>query len=174
MNDLMISGHNVKVDDQGMVSLTDMWKASGSANRNRPRFFIENDKTEAFLKALDKRNSVENPKAGFPALRIIKGGTYPGTWANELVAYKYAGWIDPDFEVGAYKVLGRFFSGELIDKKGWKALHDYVIDERFSKTMGSFHGKGLSQRRKDRTELEKRHIQLIEEYQLKLKLDDFI
>ncbi len=145
MKDLMLCGHTVRIDDQGLVSLTDMWKASGSANKNRPSFFLKNDRTRSFLIALDDFG--ENTEAGNPALKITKGGVCQGTWADEIIAYKYAGWIDPKFEVGAYRVLRKFFHGEMVDKDSWQALHDFVVDERISRKLGSFHGKGLSLRR---------------------------
>ena len=167
MKNLMLCDQTVRVDDDGFVSLTDMWKASGEANRSRPKYFLKNEQTESFLLAL-------HTKGGIPPLKKIRGGKTPGTWAHKLVAYKYAGWIDPEFEVGVYKVLDAYFSGEMIHKDGWKALHDYVIDERFSKAMGSYHGKGLSNRRRELTDLQKRHLELIEEFQMQLQLDQFL
>lgn len=167
MKNLMLCEQTVRVDDDGFVSLTDMWKASGEVNKTRPKYFLKNDQTESFISALWA-------KGGISPLKKIKGGKNPGTWAHKLVAYKYAGWIDPVFEVGVYKVLDAYFSGELVNKDGWKALHDYVIDERFSKAMGSFHGKGLSKRRKELTELQKRHLELVDEFQMQLQLDYFL
>ena len=167
MKNLMLCDQTVRVDDDGFVSLTDMWKASGQRNEHRPNLFLRNEKVSDFTKALET-------KAQKCALRILKGGATPGTWAHKLVAYKYASWIDPVFEVGAYTVLDKFFSGDLVSKDGWKALHDYVIDERFSKAMGSYHGKGLSNRRRELTDLQKRHLELIEEFQMQLQLDQFL
>ena len=172
MQNLMLCEQAVRVDDDGFVSLTDMWKASGGKKKNRPGYFLENEKTIAFLEALNDKGGIL--EAGNPASRIVKGGKHQGTWAHKLVAYKYASWIDPVFEVGAYTVLDKFFSGDLISKDGWKALHDYVIDERFSKAMGSFHGKGLSKRRRELTELQKEHLKLIDEFQLQLHLGEFL
>ncbi|WP_257294473.1 KilA-N domain-containing protein [Endozoicomonas sp. YOMI1] len=165
MKNLTLCGQIVRVNDDGFVSLTDMWKASGEANKTRPKYFLENEQTKAFVEAL-------KCKGGIPPLTIIKGGKTAGTWADKLVAYKYAGWIDPDFEVGTYTVLDKYFSGELTSKDSWQALHDFVIDERCSRKMGAFHGKGLARRRSEKTELQQRHEKLLEEYQHILKLDD--
>lgn len=78
------------------------------------------------------------------------------------------------FEVGVYKVLDAYFSGELVKKDGWKALHDHVINEKFSKAMGSFHGQGLSKRKQELTKLQQEHLKLIEEFQMQLQLDQFL
>lgn len=167
MKNLELCGQTVRVNDDGFVSLTDMWKASGGKSRNLAGKFVNNDSTKGFIKSLEV-------KTGYPVLKIVRGGKSAGTWAYKLLAYKYAGWIDPDFEVGAYTVLDKYFSGELKHKKGWQALHDYVIAERFSKKLGSFHGKGLSERRKEILELKERHRQLLQEFQMQLELEDLL
>lgn len=128
--------------------------------------YINNESTRGFIRSLEV-------KTGYPVLKTIKGGKVAGTWADKLVAYKYAGWIDPDFEVGTYTVLDKYFSGELTSKDSWQALHDFVIDERCFRKMGAFHGKGLARRRSEKTELQQRHEKLLEEYQHILKLNDF-
>ncbi len=167
MKNLELCGHNVRVNDDDFVCLTDMWKASGGKSKHLAGKFINNESTQGFIHALEL-------KTGYPVLKTIKGGRSAGTWADKLVAYKYAGWIDPDFEVGTYTVLEKFFSGELVHQGGWDALHDYVIDERYSKKLGSFHGKGLSHRRKEISELKARHRQLLEEFQMQLELESLI
>ena len=165
MKNLTLCDRTVRINDDGMVSLTDMWRASGQANKSRPKYFLENDKTKAFIEAL-------SAKGGNPPLMTVKGGSQEsGTWAHKLVAYKYASWIDPIFEVGAYTVLDKFFAGELEHKEpDWQALHDFVLDERFSRKLGKFHGKGLAQRRVDLLKLKERHVQLLKEFQYQLEL----
>lgn len=154
MKNLELCGQTVRVDDQGFVSLTDMWKASGKKGQHVPAKFLRNEKVKDFVWSLKS-------KVQKCPLAISKGGSNSGTWGHKLLAYKYAGWIDPVFEVGAYTVLDKFFSGELVHKDGWQALHDFVIEERCSKKLGSFHGKGLSQRRKEITGLKERHQELL-------------
>ena len=163
MKDLKLNGHVVHVNDDGFVSLTDMWKASGGNNRNRPKYFLENDKTVAFIKAL-------SAEGGNPPLVSSKGGnSRGGTWGHKLLAYKYASWIDPVFEVGAYTVLDQYFSGDLVRKDlVWQDLHEFVLDERHSKELGRFHGKGLCQRKQELTALQKRHKKLLEDIQVQL------
>jgi hypothetical protein len=36
-----------------------------------------------------------------------------GTFAHKLIAYKYAAFLDSDFEAGAFIILDKFFTGEL-------------------------------------------------------------
>ena len=126
----------VRINEQGMVSLTDMWKASGKENKKQPALFLANDGTSEFIRVLDG-------KLGNPSLRKNRGGRTSGTWGQKLLAYKYASWIDPEFEVGVYTVLDKFFTGELIVRPQ-QELHDFALKARLSKEHGSFHGKGLN------------------------------
>lgn len=164
MNNLMLCDQTVRVDDNGLVCLTDMWKASGKKGQHAPALFLRNDKVKDFIQSLEA-------KVQKCTLSILKGGKTPGTWAHKLVAYKYASWIDPVFEVGAYTVLDKFFSGDLVHKGGWDALHDVVMDERLSKERGTYHGKGLAQRRAEKALLKERHRQLLQTFQLALELE---
>ncbi len=150
----------VRIDQDGMVSLTDMWKASGKANKKQPSLFLANDGTAAFIEVL-------NAKLGFPSLRKSRGGSDAGTWADKLLAYKYAAWIDPEFEVGVYTVLDKFFSGELVVNP-FQELHDHVLRVKISEQLGSFHGKGLSQRRMEKLDLDREGRKLVKRYQLQL------
>ena len=147
----------VRVDDSGMISLTDMHKASGGEKKNLPSYFLANDKTKSFIVELEATT-------GNPAVRKINGGKTPGTWSDKLLAYKYAAWIDPKFEVGVYTVLDKFFTGEMIVRPQ-QELHDFALKARISKEHGSFHGKGLNQRRWEKQELEQEGLRLLQKYQ---------
>lgn len=87
-----------------------------SAESHKPSEFLSNKGVDAFVSALDSRME---SKAGIPALdnaenpafsdvqnctsvHSSKGGKNPGTYAVELVAIRYAAWINPDFEVDVY------------------------------------------------------------------------
>ena len=158
MKDLTLCGHIVRVNDDGFVSLTDMWKASGETNKSRPKYFLENEQTKAFIKAL-------SAKGGNPPLTVIKGGKAAGTWADKLIAYKYAGWIDPVFEVGTYEVLDKYFSGELIHMDSWHELHQFAVKDSISKYLGSFHGHGLAKRKYEKLRHAIEEQRLLNKYQ---------
>ena len=48
MKDFTLCGHTVHINDDGFVSLTDMWQASGGKNQHRPNLFLRNDKVWIF------------------------------------------------------------------------------------------------------------------------------
>ncbi len=150
----------VRIDDDDYISLTDMWKASGGDGKDQVQKFLINETTKNFISTLDSNT-------GIRSLRIQRGGSKPGTWAHKLVAYKYASWISPEFEIGTYGVLDKYFSGELVQGP-FHQLHDHLKRTIESEDKGSFHGKGLSDRKKEKKELHDEGIKLLEISQRKL------
>ena len=118
MNDLVLFDTKVKVNEDGMISLTDMWKsaknkakedqaflAGRDINNIRPAQFMRQDHVERFLSELSKCGLKTHLKTG--------RGNGGETYAHKLLAYKYAAFIDPAFEVGVYTVLDQYFTGKL-------------------------------------------------------------
>ena len=163
MKNLVLNGHAVHVDDDGFISLTDMWKASGSNPRHKPSLFTSNATTKKFIDSL-------NLKVGIPTFKILKG-RQGGTWGHKLLAYKFASWIDPVFEVGAYSVLDSFFSGKLVQTRT-EAMFNLLEDEERSENKGSFHGRGLNRRKREKGKLNERRKKLLSDIQPELGLDD--
>ena len=162
MKEFLLNGKPVRVDDDGFISLTDMWKASGSNPRHKPTLFTSNSTTIHFMDALIL-------KVGIPTFRITKG-RYGGTWGHKLVAYKFAGWIDPVFEVGVYTILDKFFSGNLIESRTQEMM-TLLEDEERSINKGSFHGRGLNKRKTERDAINTRRKALLKAIQPDLDFD---
>ncbi len=101
---LVIDGVMIRRDTAGRYCLNDLHKAAMAAGKatesQRPGEFIRAEGVQRFVGALDARQQT----AGNPALSAvaIKTGRNGGTYAAELVAIRYAAWIDADFEVGVY------------------------------------------------------------------------
>ena len=100
---LMIDGILIRRDAAGRYSLNDLHRAaieSGKATESqRPGEFLKTDGIQRFVAALDARNTDAKKVA---SVHSVKGGKNQGTYAAELVAIRYAAWIDADFEVGVY------------------------------------------------------------------------
>ena len=78
----------------------------------RPWYFLRNASTKRFISSLlklSKNESLELPAS--PTLTVAGNGG--GTFAHKLIAYKYAAFLDSDFEAGAFIILDKFFTGEL-------------------------------------------------------------
>ena len=99
MTAITVFGTNIRKDAEGRFSLNDLHKAAmdkGYATASqRPGNFIKSVKS--FLDALNENATVVaiQKQAG-------KGG---GTYASELVALRYAGWISSSVEVEVYKTF---------------------------------------------------------------------
>lgn len=86
------NGHPVRLDSQGRLSLTDMWKATGGEDRNHPSKWLANKRTQGLVAKLKER--VQNSAL---VLRVIRSGANAGTWAHINLAVAYAEHLDPAF-----------------------------------------------------------------------------
>jgi hypothetical protein len=89
------------------VNATDMAKVY----KKRPVDFLKLDSTKAFIDAIksDVSQNHIGPISDNQIVTTIKGGRHgnksQGTWMCKLLAYKFAAWLDPKFEVFIYKVF---------------------------------------------------------------------
>lgn len=97
---VVIENTVVRQDAFGRYCLNDLHRAAVAQRKatesQRPSKFLRTEGIAAFVQSLSeaqKRASV----------RTIKGGLESGTWADELVAIRYAAWIEPAFEVQVYE-----------------------------------------------------------------------
>lgn len=108
MGKLIIAESEVSINRDGLYCLNDLHKAAvkkGMADENshRPSIFkvSQSEFIEAAVTASEKLISVKGGKSG--------------TYASELIVMKYAGWIQPAFEVEIYKAVQALKHGD-IDK----------------------------------------------------------
>ncbi|HGJ5856512.1 MULTISPECIES: KilA-N domain-containing protein [Arsenophonus] len=97
---IVIENTVVRQDAFGRYCLNDLHRAAVAQGKatdsQRPSKFMRSDGIAAFVQSLSeaqKRASVN----------VIRGGLESGTWADELVAIRYAAWIEPTFEVQVYE-----------------------------------------------------------------------
>ena len=164
MKELTLFNTKIKVTDDGLISLTDMYKAafsSGKARRNhRPYDFLRIDSTKLFIDELSKGGLR-------PYLKIIRG-KQGGTYVDKFIAYKYAAYLDPAFEVGVYQVVDKFFSGE-IRYQPQQELHDFAMRESLSIRVSSEAGRLLNKRKYEKALLEQEKTMLEQKYQIKIE-----
>jgi len=114
---LVIESVSIRQDAHGRYSLNDLHKAAmanGKATESqRPGEFLKSDSVQSFVAALDAENLGD--ATIIASVHSVKGGKTQGTWAAELVAIRYAAWINPEFEVRVY----RAFRASVTDKSKW-------------------------------------------------------
>lgn len=100
---ITIFNKTIRQDADGRFCLNDLHKAAianGQATDNhKPAKFLRNENVKAFVKVLDLEGQ------NCPSIQTIKGRGITGTYATELVALRYAGWISPKVEVEVYKTF---------------------------------------------------------------------
>lgn len=89
------------IHDRGeMLSLTDMWKASGSPSGRAPPDWLVLPGTADFVNCVEASHNAG--KSGIIAKKVGKSG---GTWAHWQVAMAYAKYLSPAFHVWCNKVV---------------------------------------------------------------------
>lgn len=103
MNQLIsIDGVFIRQDQDKFYSLNDLHKAAiaaGKANESqRPSEFLKSKSAQSFVQSVSDAINVASVKT-------YKGGIFQGTYGHELVAIRYAAWIDSAFEVKVYQIF---------------------------------------------------------------------
>lgn len=100
--------------DNEMVCATDILKSFPGKKINN---FLRQSDTKAFIEVLRKKFS-ETPKSASLENQILivnKGGDSDrqGTWMCKLLAYKFAAWLDPEFEYFVYSIFDSYIKSRL-------------------------------------------------------------
>jgi hypothetical protein len=112
--------------NQSMINATEMAKPFGKRTNN----FLKTGTTKAFILALEAKYERDGePKK---VLHIVQGGNnleLQGTWMDEHLALKFAGWLSPDFEVWVYEKIRELLTTGKTEVKGSNENFGYVLRE---------------------------------------------
>lgn len=106
-----IAGVEITTDDQGRFNLNALHRASGEADHKRPSKWLATEPTKELIAELEQLSPSEG--LAQKAVNSVKGGSTPGTFAHELLAVSYAGWISPSFQLKVNQVFLDYRSGKL-------------------------------------------------------------
>lgn len=104
-NHLIVSDHPIPVDANGRVNLNALHKLSGLGEHKRPSKWLATKTTKMLIRELSQSPnsgfgvSTASPHSGSAVISIVQGGINPSTYAHELLAVSYAGWISPKFQL---------------------------------------------------------------------------
>ncbi|HHG9067069.1 TPA: KilA-N domain-containing protein [Citrobacter freundii] len=108
----VIAGVEIITDDAGRFNLNSLHKASGGEKKKGPSYWLALEGTKALIDELS--NSLTDTDISVSVLKVIKGGTEQGTFAHELLAIEYAGWISPVFRLQVNQTFIDYRSGKLL------------------------------------------------------------
>ncbi|ECC4541347.1 DNA-binding protein [Salmonella enterica] len=95
-------------DPEGRFCLNSLHRASGGDNRKRPSLWLTNKQAQELIEELSRNSCL-----GQEVIKTLKGGINPGTFAHELLAVEYAGWISPAFRLKVNQTFIDYRSGRL-------------------------------------------------------------
>ena len=130
MSKLIIADTTVGINHDGMYCLNHLHKAAmaqgKAAESHKPSEFFRSAEVMAFVGAVEL-------EAGIPASKTVKGRGVTGTWAVELVAMKYAGWIDPSYEVQVYQAVQALKHGDIEKAVGLSGSKEarWALDDKY-------------------------------------------
>ena len=105
MESLVLNGTEIRVDEFDRYCLTDLWKASGLGNDKKPGQFARYEGCKRVIEKLKVLNHTFEPMV------TTRGKYTGGTWAVKHLVYKYAMWVDVDFEINVIDVFDSAASG---------------------------------------------------------------
>lgn len=113
---ITILDHAINMID-GLYSLNDMHKASGSDKKHQPAFFMRNKETKELVDELKfEYSSSANMQTKEPvrAVRGIQKDNKPqGTYVCKELVYRYAMWISPKFALLVIRTFDKLVTGEI-------------------------------------------------------------
>lgn len=101
MNNVKISGVNVKINSNGYVSLRNLHEASGRGGKSLPRYWVKRKSAESIKGAL--------LKSGIDAFAVTYSGGYD-IYAHKQAALVYTASLGADFHLEAQKALSVAFN----------------------------------------------------------------
>ncbi|BAH75899.1 KilA-N domain-containing protein [Solidesulfovibrio magneticus] len=98
---MTIMGQTISTNEKGLVSLTDLWKAGGGEDRNRPKEWLSFKGNQEFIQEL--------AKGGNPTLFVqVKPGRNGGTFAHWQIALAYAKYLSPKLHMAVNDIYMRY------------------------------------------------------------------
>lgn len=113
----VIAGVEITTDDEERFNLNALHKASGEGKHKSPSEWLRLKQTNELIAELEtnllKNNQDGNSRLAHKAVDSVHGGTTPGTFAHELLAIEYAGWISASFRLQVNQTFLDYRRGKL-------------------------------------------------------------
>lgn len=101
----IIAGVEIPVDSEGRYNLNALHKASGEGQHKAPAQWTRSKQAQEFVSAVEKQT--------MQICIVSVEGRSGGTFAHELIAVEYAGWISPEFRIKVNQTFIDYRTGKL-------------------------------------------------------------
>lgn len=101
----VICGVEITTDAAGRFNLNALHKASGSEKKNGPSYWLALESTKQLIVELEKQTTEISV--------VTVEGRNGGTFAHELLAVEYAGWISPAYRLQVNQTFLDYKTGKL-------------------------------------------------------------
>ncbi|ELK1249936.1 KilA-N domain-containing protein [Citrobacter freundii] len=118
----VICGVEITTDAEGRFNLNALHKASGGEKKNGPAYWVTLDSTTQLIAELEKQTT------GITVVK--KEGRYGGTFAHELLAIEYAGWISPAFRLQVNQTFLDYRTGKLMPPAEHSSSHQLIQSQQ--------------------------------------------
>ena len=110
----MIAGVEITTDEAGRFNLNALHRASGTGDHKAPNQWLRYKQAKELISELESQlDQAANSQFAQKAINSVHGGVCPGTFAHELLAISYAGWISPAFQLQVNQVFLDYRTGKL-------------------------------------------------------------
>lgn len=110
-----IAGVEITTDAAGRFNLNALHRASATADHKKPSEWLRTKHAQELVAELASEQSGNSRSASEnQPVFVVNGGVAPGTFAHELLAVSYAGWISPAFHLQVNRVFVEYRTGRLV------------------------------------------------------------
>lgn len=148
------NGRTVRRDAEGRFHLTDMWKAAGAEQRNKPKQWLSTQDSQELAKEItQRRNSAFEADTGFEPVVTVRGGSSAGTWACVEMAVAYAAYLDKAFYLWMIHTFLAARNGHLVPASAAVDLGPLLAEFGSLKSQLAEQGAALESMRCDMAEV---------------------
>jgi len=159
MQELIINDTTITTDEDGRYSLNNLHKASGGTAKTKPALFMQNKNFKDFVDILKVDKPTFNPVSK-------KQGRYNGgTWVCKELVYKYAMWVNPEFELKVIRTFDKLM-GSIEAPATMTALNDLTKKIESDKDIASKCGQALAHYKKVKKENQDKWVESVKAAQL--------
>ena len=117
----VIAGVEIITDAEGRFNLNCLHRASGLGDSKKPSEWLRTKQAKELIEELSG-----NSHLGQALISTAKGGINPGTFAHELLAISYAGWISAKFQLQVNQVFVDYKEGRIVQPVAIP-IHNYAL-----------------------------------------------